>query len=519
MQSPGGESIIRGGPGVVRTSSDVRGILETLWRRKWIILACTVALPLAAYLMASRGEKVYQAAAQIEVRAPKTDANLYTLEYVPEGRTLASTSRLIRTTAIAKLAATKLNPPPANPQSLIGLIQVTADDSSGFLTITATDSDPKRTAEVANAFAAAIEQSRSDNARESASRAIEQLQKNLDELPRSDRTGRTQLSQQLQRQRAIRASQDSAISLIEPAVEPTSPIAPNPGKNATLAGVLGLLLGLALAFLLENLNRKIREDREVEELTGRPLLATVPASAYEPGAHSRDAWEAFQTLRASLTYFNIDRSLSRIVVTSPVKGDGKTTVSVNLAMALASAGRDVILVDADMRNPQVVDRLGITNDYGLGSVLVGDLHLDEALLDMPGLERGRLRVLRAGPPPPNPAELTASGRMQSLLSELGERAEIVVIDTPPILVVSDAMPLMEEASGVVAVCRIGQTTRDALSRLSTVVTAAGGEVLGVVVTGAKRGGLYGYGAEYGNALQTPGQSAEGSDEVLAGDRQ
>ena len=146
-------------------------------------------------------------------------------------------------------------------------------------------------------------------------------------------------------------------------------------------------------------------------------------------------------------------------------------------------------------------------------MLVGERNLDDVMLDVP-VRGGRLRVLPAGPPPPNPSELIGSERMRVLLAELCDAADLVVLDTPPVLVISDAIPLLEQASGVVVVGRLNETTRDGMRRLCTVITNAGGAILGVVATGAKRGGLYGLGGyeDYGYVspvAETPPQNGAG----------
>ncbi|HWW66821.1 MAG TPA: CpsD/CapB family tyrosine-protein kinase, partial [Solirubrobacterales bacterium] len=167
------------------------------------------------------------------------------------------------------------------------------------------------------------------------------------------------------------------------------------------------------------------------------------------------------------------------------------TVATNLALAFAQDERDVVLVDADLRRPQAAMRLGCDADSGLGAVLVGERTTEEALVEVDA-SGGRLRVLPAGLPPPNPAVLLGSRRMRSLLEDLAIEADIVVIDTPAMLAVSDAIPLLEQVAGTVLVARIGRTTRQSLVKTRQVVAAAGGVVLGVVATGARAGGLYGY---------------------------
>jgi capsular exopolysaccharide synthesis family protein len=260
-----------------------------------------------------------------------------------------------------------------------------------------------------------------------------------------------------------------------------------------MAGLLGALVGVMLAFLAQVFDRRIREAGELERLAGSPLLGIVPLT--DPNRkRTPEVAEAFKILRAGLVYFNLSRKLRAVAVCSPLKGEGKTTVATNLATALARAGWTVIVVDADMRHPQVAPRLGVSGKRGLGDVLVGACGLDEALTDVE-VREGRLRVLPSGRPPPNPSELIASREMRNLLEELRVMADLVVIDTPPTLQVGDAIALLDQVSGVLVVGRLGETTRDAMRRMISVVETAGGDVLGVVAT-ATKAGLYGYG-DYG----------------------
>jgi polysaccharide biosynthesis transport protein len=199
-----------------------------------------------------------------------------------------------------------------------------------------------------------------------------------------------------------------------------------------------------------------------------------------------------------------------VLVTSAAHQDGKTTVATNLALACAQDDRDVVLIDADLRRPQVATRLGCDVNFGLDAVLLGEHGLDEALIDVENAGGGRLRVLPAGSPPPNPSVLLGSDRMRALLAELTEKTDMIVLDTPALLAVSDAIPLMGQVAGTVLVARMNRTTRDSLERSRQVITSSGGSILGVVATGTRAGGLYGYG-EYGYGYY----ESSSDDEVFA----
>ena len=219
---------------------------------------------------------------------------------------------------------------------------------------------------------------------------------------------------------------------MEPAYPSEAPVSPKPRRNTLLALVASLLLAAGLVPLLDRLDRRIREPAQLEPIVGAPLLATVPEASFPGHVPGNAVREAFQTLRASLTYFNIDRTLKSVMVTSPARGDGKTTVATYLALALAQDERNVILIDADMRKRQVATRLGVDDSvaFGLESVLIGDASAEDAMVEVDA-GGGKLRVIPCINPPPNPAVLLGSHKMRTLLSELSDDADIVVLDTPP----------------------------------------------------------------------------------------
>jgi capsular exopolysaccharide synthesis family protein len=498
---------------------DPRRYLRLIWRRKWILLAVVVLIPAAVYALSSRLAKTYQATTTLNIKQAPASSSLFSNEISWSTSNSAEAARLIRTTVVAREAANRLDEPVASARSLLDDIEVDVDESqaTNFLTIVARADDPDRAAEVANAFASSVATTRTNDSIASIDETIATLTSGATAPGGNGPGSREALGQQLQELRALRASQASATQVVEPAAVPNEPISPRPVRNAAVAFVLALLVAGGLTAMLERLDRRLHDTDELEDLVGAPLLAMIPDSAFPgrvPRPHVR---EAFQTLRAGLTYFNVDRSLTSIIVASPTHGDGKTTVATNLAIALAQDERNVILVDGDLRRPQVVDRLGLGDKVyaGIDTVLTEHTSVDDALVPM-NVEGGQLWVLPAIAPPPNPSVLLGSKRMRSVAAELAERAEIVVIDTPPILSVSDAIPLLKRVSGIVLVARVDYTSRDAIKRARQVIVSAGGNLLGVVATGTQPGGLYGhdeygYGAGYEADEDEGGLTARPSD--------
>ncbi|HEY8082591.1 MAG TPA: polysaccharide biosynthesis tyrosine autokinase [Solirubrobacterales bacterium] len=479
---------------------DIRQWGRMLWRRKWLLLAIVILIPTVVYVGTARLPKVYQSKATINVRASAAASTLFS-SHISASSDIAEAQTLIKTTVVGRRAARLLGDSPANARAILGHITVGPTNPNesdvSFLTITAQASDPVEAARIANAVARAVAQTRTSNAIRLVNRQIAALTLQSESGEATDEATDEATEQELRQLRLLKASQAGTTLIIEPAVPAATPISPKPRRNATIALILALLTAAALPPLLDRLDRRLREPGELEELLEAPVLALIPDDAFPghiPDMHVR---ESFETLRASLTYFNVDRALSSLVVASPIQQDGKTTVAVNMALAYALDERDVVLIDGDLRRPQVATRLGMEVGVGLDAVLVGTKTLDETLVDI-NVEAGRLRILPGAIPPPNPAVLLGSKRMRSLLAELSEQVDLVVIDTPGLLAVSDAIPLFNQVDGSVLVSRLGRTPKDAIQRANQVIKSAGGTVLGSVATGAHAGGIYGYYGYYGS---------------------
>ncbi|MEJ7786362.1 MAG: polysaccharide biosynthesis tyrosine autokinase [Solirubrobacteraceae bacterium] len=493
--------------------TDVRTYLKVLWRWKLLIVAFAVVIPTTVYFFVSSQPKVYESSALLQVQPLAVDTTLFNAEVpVPQAQNLLSAARVITTTKVAAVAAEKLGEPRSTARQLLANVTATADVEADFITVTAKGPGGQRAAAVANAFADAVVTTRTDEAVRRLDAIVDNVDTQIGGLASSDRDGRQQLSEQLQRLRALRAAQGNNARIVEPAVASSSPVAPKVVRTTTLAAVVALLLALGAVVLAHGADSKIRDPLDLEQITGRPLLSVVPATAFGELQIGGMGEDAFQTLRASLTYFNIDRPITSVLITSPAQGDGKTTVSTNLARAMARAGKDVILVDADLRRPQVASRFHVHTTAGLGGVLVGESDLEDAFteppLDTP--EGGRLRALPAGPLPPNPSELLASQRMKDLLERLAGMSDLVIIDSTPLLAVSDSLPLVESVSGIVTVARLNATSKDAVVRLDGVIKNAGGSLLGSVATGASAGEMYGGYGYSSDASANGGSSGAGA---------
>lgn len=273
-----------------------------------------------------------------------------------------------------------------------------------------------------------------------------------------------------------------------PRAEPGQ-VAPRPVRNLTLAGLLGLLLGVGLALLRSITDNTVRDGATLEQIVSAPLLGEIPfdgGSKNAPlvvGEAARSARaEALRKLRTNLRFVDAEEPARVIAVTSAVQAEGKTTLSCNLAIALAEAGWQVLLVDADLRRPRVSHYLGLGGGAGLTDVLIGDLTPEDVVQPWADLP---LLVLPAGSVPPNPSELLGSKAMADLLLHLRGMADIVIIDTPPLLAVTDGVVVAVQTDGALLVTRYGRTTRARATAAAQALHAVDARLLGCVLNMTK----------------------------------
>jgi succinoglycan biosynthesis transport protein ExoP len=309
------------------------------------------------------------------------------------------------------------------------------------------------------------------------------------------------------------ADQQSPVSVtvVRPATVPTSPVSPRPVVNIALGILLGLATGLGAAALRDSLDSTVKDSEDLQALTGSAALGVV---AFDSHAGSRPLisgsdptggrGEAFRTLRTNLRFVDVDHPPRAVVITSSVANEGKSTTACNLALTLASAGVGVILVEGDLRRPRVADYMGLEGAAGLTDVLIGRAALDDVLQPW---GRSSLAVLPSGPLPPNPSELLGSAQMTDLLTALRTRAEVVIVDAPPLLPVTDAAVLARGCDGAIIVVRHGKVTREQVTRAVDALTTIGARVLGTVLNMVPAGGPmsygYGYGSDYASRTDKP----------------
>lgn len=321
---------------------------------------------------------------------------------------------------------------------------------------------------------------------------------------------------------ALRAQAHHATArIVQPAVPNLEPIRPKRLQSILFACLIGLFVGLCLALLQEFLDDRINSVEEANRVLGLPSLGYVPSLSQAdalllPQMQGLDpASESYRVLRTNIHFAAVDAPVRTILVTSSNPGEGKTTTAVNLAFAMAVDGKQVILVDTDLRRPSVHKLLSLPHTPGLTDVLLGHATLEDTLLeneDMPNFV-----VLTAGSTPPNPSELLNSRTFRNLVDDLMARADIVIFDSPPVLVASDSPILASQMDGTVLVVETGSTKKGAARQTVKLLHQARANVLGVAFNrmNAKTGGGYGY-YYYQYSYSTPGLEAGNKSGLEAG---
>lgn len=451
---------------------ELKDYLRTL-RRRWIsiLLVGLVAGGLAlGYSLITT--KKYASSARLFISAPQGDSTAVLQGVQSSQQSVQSFANLVTSIDLAEqvLSATGVS---MDPKALSGEVKASVVTQTVNLTITVTDSDPHRAQALAQGYAVAL---------------VDQV-RILTTPPGQTRA-------------PIKAT------IFDNASFSGSPISPKTTLNVALGAVLGLLLGLGLAVLREALDTRVRSADNLREIADKPILGVIAFDSHakespfltDAPAHSPRA-EAFRMLRTNLQFLDVDSTHKVFVLTSAVPEEGKTSTSVNLALSLAQAGVRTLLIEGDLRRPRAATRLGLDSAAGVTSVLVGKVEFKEAIQSHTDIG---IDFLASGPVPPNPAELLQSRAMSDLLDLARGMYDVVLIDAPPLLPVTDAALIAAQADGAILIVRHGVTTRDQVrsscERLEQVDAELAGLVLNMAPT--RGDGSYGYGYGYGYSPDT-----------------
>jgi succinoglycan biosynthesis transport protein ExoP len=489
-------------------------LLHTLGERRWLILATAAVIVAFVTLRSAAQDDKYEAVSKVLVGQTDPINGLFPgagADKDPE-RIARTQIELIENRAVAeRVEARQAVDDPLTASELLDRVDAQIENDSDIVAIKVRDEDPERAAEIANAFAAQFARFRDRASRRNIENAIARAQLELDSLPEDELAsprGRT-IERRLSDLEIAAALQGSAVEVVADADVPDDPVEPRPFLAFLASIPTGLLAGLLLAGLMSFLDRRLKREEQVEALTQLPVVTSIPRRSERlvrrraGGGVWADPVEAesYGRLATNLRFFNFDRQVKTVLVTSAVPEEGKTTVALRLAAALAGAGQSVLAIEADLRRPTFTDYFSIQFPHGLSGVLIGAtpfadvvtrVHTsyalaapteegDEAWTTAPFIE-----VVPAGVIPPNPTELLAGNALPKVLDEAKSHADIVLVDSAPLVPVGDAIPIANAVDGVLLVVKLGESRRDELRRALKLLGTLRSKVIGVVITNAPR---------------------------------
>jgi Mrp family chromosome partitioning ATPase len=463
----------------------------------WLIAAVTLVALAAGVLWAAQRTRHYEATAQVLV-TPLAGGGSYTglpilTDSVDPTRILQTAASVLDSPTAA--AATARQVPGWSAQRVGDAVDVTPLGQSNIVTVTATADDPVQAARIANSFAESTLATRSGVLRRGVTASIAGLRAQQKALDPADTATATEIARELSDLQRIEGGQDPNFSLLQAAGDGVATGSPR-SLIAILALLAGGVIGLGAALLVEHLNRRVRDEDELLQQYPLPVLARVPSippggrDVISPELLPPRVQEAFRTLQVQLDH---GREGNRaVMLTSPSMGDGKTTCAINLAMALTSAGADVILMDLDLRKPEVGNRLGAHSD--LSGLFQRDATLESALVAAPTVPGLRLLATRAQENA-MPLLEAVTRRLPQMLAEARRLADYVIVDTPPLGEVSDALRTAGVVDDIVLVARPGHTDRGNLIQARELLDRLGHVPTGLLLVGVASAGTlyYGYG--------------------------
>jgi polysaccharide biosynthesis transport protein len=496
---------------------DLRDQLAVLRRRWPTIVLSTLLVTAAAVGLALSQTPRYTATSQLLVSSVSSGERQ---EPVLEPGEISTQVEVLTSQPVATRVIRGLDLDERAPE-LMDDVTVEQLGDTRVLNVSVERSSARRAQQIANAFATGYLAYRNMTAQREAAAStqavtqqIEQLRAQLDgiEDALADAEGAEQARLQADREALLVQITQAQSQLLEtptdftgatagqvlvPATRPTSPSEPDILRTVLLGLAIGLLVGVGGAFVRDHLDDAVRDEARLRQALHRPVLGRIPQTraAQRPGlATFRDPdgpiSEAFRALASSVRFLiaastdSANRPAPVLLVTSPHPGEGKSTVAANLAVAAARFGLRVVLVDADLRKPTLAESLGLGTPPGLSDTLAGHHTLDDVLI--PELHEG-LTVLTAGSVAPNPAELLASTATRALLGDIRARSDLVVLDSPPLLGVADALQLVPHTDLVLLVSRHASTRTRSLQRVAELIRQVGGEISGVVYNSVPSG--------------------------------
>ena len=506
----------------IQSSVGLRHYVGILWRRKWIVLQAVIIIPAIVVGISFTRPTVYSATARIMAVSQSLPVSVALGSNVdlsaPDDRELQTLASFVVTPETAKNVGADLGWPD-DTQVLIEVTKAEADPSANIIAVTAERPTPQQAAHLANAFAAKFVLWRKDTQQKALAEAIKLLDRQI-ALTTNGSTAQTALVERRGQLEVLQTLVSGGLTIGEAAQPPDSPSSPKPLRDGVLAFAAALVLGVGLAFVRESLDVHLHSADEIAALTNLPLIAAIPE--HLKGERSRNVIaglgdprgpvaEAYRFLRTNLEFVNFNHDINVVLVTSPLEGQGKSTIIANLAIALIRAGKRVAVVEGDLRRPSLHRSFKITNDHGLTDVVSGAMPLSTAihaltLVDTPAAETAasdrrrddgvggqpvasgdfKLKVLPSGPLPPNPGEIVNSHQLGDIIEALKSDSDYVLVDSPPMFVVGDAAAMAAKVDGIIVVLRLGETTAESVKSVEDFLARVPARALGIVVSGVPR---------------------------------
>ena len=445
-------------------------LLTTLWRRKWIGLVTVVLMTAATYVFSQSLPKVYSAEARLFVENRDQAGSDY--EAVQGGQVLARTyAELIQSKNVAERVVDRLAGD-ATAEEVLARVTFQAVSGTQLIVISAEGGTPRAAAALANAYADVFSDYVASNLRTTRGR----------------------------------------VTVADRASPPAAPVRPRPKLYAAVMAVFSLFLGAGLALLRERFDTRLGKDEEITRVLELPILARVPSI----GRQRRDPrleqgfLEAYRVLRTNLTFLRPREPLSSVLITSAAALEGKSTSAFSLARVIAEQGRRVIVIEGDIRRPALRDLYGLDGaEGGLTHYFALGYDFDRIVYETPF---PNVRLVPAGPAPPNPSALIEIEAAKRLVADAAERADFVIVDSPPVSAAADASILAHAVEGVVFVVNRRRSRRPRTIAAVRQLTQAGANIVGLIVNQA--GGVEDYGTYYGTAQ--PASDLESSETATSG---
>ena len=481
-------------------SAGTAASLGRIVRRNWlIILVTTLAATAVAVALSKRQHPRYQSTALLQFQPLGSEYQILGVRYVPTVNDEAAQDQadvvFVGSRPVAELTARRTRRPRLTADEVQNRIQVAEQgQQTRIVAVTASGGTARAAAKLANDYARSAHDIRRADEAQRARAAKESLIAQLRGLSYDQRYGNTgdNIRSEIEELNTLEQIGTGSPALLDPALPASAPVSPKPTRNALLGALFGLLLGAAIAAVREQSDRRLRDRRQVATAFDARVLAEIPrARGLRKGRNFTDlppsVVEAFQLLQANLRYAAANRT-SRVMLTSAAPDEGKSTVTWNLGAAAVAAGLRVLVVEADLRRPELAKRYGLDSTPGLAEVLSGSVEPGAAVRSVfksassNGAGPAEMSALVAGEAPDPPTELFQSQRLPQVLDEAGHNHDLVLIDAPP-LPTADAVPLASLADGVVIVTYVGRATDAEAIHVREQLANLGPRVLGVVTNG------------------------------------